>query len=255
MKRADPNAAFSGVATPEAIGQYDPHNGPCCTENDFMVDLTGTNKSHWNQSAADIFATSFLNLDQRVGRDFRHVRKTFQTHLISLRRSYVKRQLEERARQQKRREASRAERKRLLFHRRLNIARKTTALQCHVNMLRRFGPAGMSSEESVDDENGGTQYRVLIKPWRSSIVTNWLRVFDAVDRLARQGPTSQRRKGTKPRTRFFSTKVGSHIAVRRLPITAYKGDWLLDLDEFDHGQLDIQDNERYEFMHTPDIQT
>ena len=107
-------------------------------------------------------------------------------------------------------------------------------------MLARLGRDGMSSDESDTDETNTKINRVLIKPWRSSGVTLWVRGFDAPCDVEPVGST----KGPTARLRLRSTKVGTRTdPVKSLPRDAYNSDWLLQLDEYTKGRLEIEDHD------------
>ncbi|KAG2144068.1 hypothetical protein BD769DRAFT_1347862 [Suillus cothurnatus] len=171
---------------------FDPRRSPCCTVEDFAVDIFGTPKSTWNISATKVFARDFVA--HYPNSEYNAVKRAFSTHLRSLRCTYKQAGLDEAALKARQKEDRRKERKRSLYHRRLDIACAVSDLQPHVSMLTRIGPDGMSSDETAN-ENDVPQYRILGRNWRSLEVTSWLRVFDAIYRHNRYGPAGTGSRG------------------------------------------------------------
>lgn len=113
----------------------------------------------------------------------------------------------------------------------------------------------MSSDES-DHDNGVTQYRVLIKPWRAPMLTPFLRAFDAAYRRSRFVPILQNTQGAHPHLRLAPTNAPTRATTTRgavvgLPINAYNPEWLSTLGRFDRDRL--KETEVYEFVHTTAI--
>ncbi|KAG1848583.1 hypothetical protein C8R48DRAFT_750332 [Suillus tomentosus] len=202
---------------------FDPRRGPCCTVENFTVEILGTPKSAWNVSATKVFARDFVA--HHPNSQYDAVKKAFSTHLRSLKRAFKQAGLDEAASNARHKEDRRKERKRSLYHRRLDIARTVSDLRSHISMLTRIGPDGMSSDETAN-ENNVPQYRILARHWRSLEVTAWLRIFDAIYRHNRYGPAGTGSRGNNARMRFESMSMGHpQRAVRRLPRNAYRADW------------------------------
>ncbi|THH15719.1 hypothetical protein EW146_g4801 [Bondarzewia mesenterica] len=165
MGRDDPDAPFTGIIATDdeqEVKDFDPKNGPCCIAQDFRLDLHGTPKSAWNVSATKVFAKDFIDLGTHSFKDLKEVENVFTSHLRSLRREFLKRKLDATEQEEKKREASRLERKRTLFHNHLEVARTVTALRPHVSMLQRLSVDAMSSDEPNTD-HGHVQYAVYEK--------------------------------------------------------------------------------------------
>lgn len=114
MKREHRNSLFTGIAPEddERVRSFNPHNGPCCTVGNFCVDLYGSPKSLWNISAAKVFADDFKLHHGDVCDDLKKIKAAFLTHLISLKRALLKRQLGEQAIENEQRKNRRNQRKR-----------------------------------------------------------------------------------------------------------------------------------------------
>ncbi|KIK38458.1 hypothetical protein CY34DRAFT_90973 [Suillus luteus UH-Slu-Lm8-n1] len=253
MKRVGENAAFTGVVLPQEalLVNFDPRQGPCCTVEDFAVEILGKPKSAWNVSATKVFAHDFVAHHPNYHYDT--VKKAFSTHFRSLKRAFEQAGLEEAASKARQKEDRRKERKRSLYHRRLDIARAVSDLRSHISILTRIGPDGMSSDETAN-ENNVPQYRILGRHWRSLEVTAWLRIFDAIYRHNRYGPAGTGSRGNNARMRFESMSMGHpQRAVRRLPRNAYRADWYDGLDQYDREELDRCEDEVYVFTHVPSI--
>ena len=116
--------------------------------------------------------------------------------------------------------------------------RQKRATGADSEMLARLGRDGMSSDESGTDETDTKVNHVLIKPWRSSAVGQWVRRFDAPCNARPQRPT----RGRTVRPRLRSTKVAARSdPVKSLPRDAYNSEWLRQLDEYTKKRLQIED--------------
>lgn len=112
MKRVGENAAFTGVVLPQEalLVNFDPRQGPCCTVEDFAVEILGKPKSAWNVSATKVFAHDFVAHHPNYHYDT--VKKAFSTHFRSLKRAFEQAGLEEAASKARQKEDRRKERKR-----------------------------------------------------------------------------------------------------------------------------------------------
>lgn len=125
-------------------------------------------------------------------------------------------------------------------------------LKQHVQMVRRLGVDGMSSDES-SVENDIVHYRVVKKRWRNEKVTSWLRAFDAMYRKKRVSATNRRSRGAAVHAReVTNTFDDSRAAVPHLPRSAYDEIWLQALQAVDLEDLCVRD-EPYVFEHIPEI--
>ncbi|OBZ70529.1 hypothetical protein A0H81_09423 [Grifola frondosa] len=240
------------LASESEVLEYTPSSGYCCTADNFRPDLDSPPGSPWNKSVIRVFVNSFLEMGLYTCTDRDEIATAFQTHLKHLRRIYQKNIMSDLEVDQQKRVAKRAERQRNLYHRRLESAAKHSELRRHVGILMDLGISSMSSDES-EHENGVTEYRVLIKPWRNPILTPWLRTFDAAYRKSRLGPGNTSTRGAHPHLRIASQKVdASRSAQGGLPINAYNPRWLETLSDFELDVLSPKSSP-YNFSHTASI--
>ncbi|TFK70723.1 hypothetical protein BDN72DRAFT_896178 [Pluteus cervinus] len=207
---------------------------PCCTIEDFTIDLTGTPHSPWNQSAARVFTDGLIRATGSLLPNTYRVRdevgKSFFARVKSLKEKPT-RKLPAKAKA-----ARRAERKRTLYWRRVDICRKLPSLEHHVPILERLGVDGMSSDESdTDDENRGARlpvFRILLPRWRSPAISAFLHIIDMAHVAHRMVSTDASiSRGANPRIRSidasasrYSPKVNNFVA--DLPMNAYRQEWL-----------------------------
>ncbi|OBZ66301.1 hypothetical protein A0H81_13818 [Grifola frondosa] len=255
MDRESPDSAFDPkyMATREEVLAFDPSRGYCCTADNFRPDLVSPPGTPWNKSVAKVFVRSFLDEDIYLCSDPDLITAAFRSHLKYLRKVFDKREnLSDLEIVFHKRVAKRTERKRNLFYRRFEVAANHSDLRRHLRILQDLGIDGMSSDES-EHENGVTQYRVLVKPWRNPLLTPWLRIFDAAYRQDRLNGCNQSTRGAQPHLRLASQKVDySRPAVSHLPANAYNLKWLKSLSQFDLESLSPKRLE-YDFSHTPSM--
>jgi len=97
MKRTDDDAPFTGAILPHEplLTEFNPRRGPCCTMENFTVDIFGTPKSQWNISATKIFTSDFVahhpNCNEYT------IAKAFTTHLRSLKHAFKRAGLDDAA--------------------------------------------------------------------------------------------------------------------------------------------------------------
>ncbi|KAI0324444.1 hypothetical protein GY45DRAFT_1262849 [Cubamyces sp. BRFM 1775] len=255
MNREHGRAPFDATLIPseEEVKRYDPRrDGHCCTPERFRPDLRSTPGSAWNQSVIKVFGQSFVDQDEFACDDISIVKKAFSTHLRYLHRRYLHDTSGEAEKLRARKRANRDERKRGLFQRRLTAALSYEALKPHVDIIRRLGVDGMSSDES-SVENDIVHYYILKKRWRHPELTMWLRVFDAVYRKIRVSETNRATRGAPVHWRHVTNRYDNErAAVPCLPKNAYNPDWLNGLHEMDREDLAARD-EVYAFVHPPEI--
>jgi hypothetical protein len=112
MKRVGDDAPFTGVILPHEfmLANFDPRRGPCCTVENFTIEILGTPKSTWNISASKVFARDFVA--HYPDYQYDAVKKAFSTHVRSLKRAYKQAALDEAASKARQKEDRRKERKR-----------------------------------------------------------------------------------------------------------------------------------------------
>ena len=106
-----------------------------------------------------------------------------------------------------------------------------------LDMLKRIGADGMSSDETTDGEDEDKQSRVLVKDWRSLELTHWVRRFD-------RAPNDYERRGRRPRFRFYSAKVERNSRPQTgLPTNAYDSEWKNSMSPLEKRALAIDSKE------------
>jgi hypothetical protein len=114
MKRKDAESPFTGITmeNDEDVTFFNPHNGPCCTAENFRVDLYGNPKDPWNVSAANVFASDFIVYEKYGCKNVDIIKDAFFAHLKTLKRDFKKRQLDTATIADAKRKAKRYQRKR-----------------------------------------------------------------------------------------------------------------------------------------------
>lgn len=229
---------------------------PCCSPDDFRIDLLGLKRCPWNISASRVFCRDFTDLHDLPEEAYPDVIKCFFTRIKTLQaayRAHLRNLRDPLQKEQEDRGVRRQQRKYKLFVKRLTIARKKPHLQQHVEMLRRFGPTGMSSDESSGDERPADgqpsdRYHICQPRWRASRVATWLRTFDAIH-LVDRGLG----RGRDPRLRISdpdSPRLSqSQEFVACLPRNAYNNTWLERRNDINFS---IFPDEDYDFSHDPE---
>lgn len=194
---------------------------PSTTAQDFRIDIAGLPRGPWNKSAVDVFIPHFaqsrseiiqVNSDRWIT-----IREQALNRIQSLKAAYVEKQRGVQYSSNIKKSRRGAQRKEKVcifhtfilsvtesllqrFHRRLKGAIHFNVAQVHINMLRRFGPAGMSSDESdwyTPDEGPSSErcprYYIHRPQWRNhQVVTFWLRIFDSLYQMYGNSKTDRR---------------------------------------------------------------
>ncbi|KII89497.1 hypothetical protein PLICRDRAFT_175670 [Plicaturopsis crispa FD-325 SS-3] len=212
---------------------------PCCSFDNFRIDLVGGPHSAWNQSAAQVFASDYILVhgwsDVTWGTRARIV-KAFHGHVKALKAKRIVSRNTRTERDREKARKNRAGRKHTLFDRRLSVALDAEgtfrgSLQRHVPILQLLGPDGMSSDE--EEGPPGTRVFQIYEPrFRADQVTVWLRTFDSIHHLLRSSAPDLR--GNWPRSRNVQEDDDndrpplsrSNKFVPGLPVNAYNAEWL-----------------------------
>ncbi|KAI0695272.1 hypothetical protein C8T65DRAFT_584444 [Cerioporus squamosus] len=234
LGRKDKDSPFPkrSIAKPALVRGFDPKEGECCTARRFCVDILGTPASEWNTSATKVFVNDFLTVPQHACRNRKKVQAMFRSHFKTLQRHYEKcgnrskhsSKGKGKGKAENSDEGDRYQRKYTLFHRRHAMVSRYGVLRPHVRILERLGINGMSSDEE-DEGAPFVRYRVLVKPWRSKVVTAFLRALDALHRRYRKRGDSGSKRGSPPRLRYLCDRESTSMAVPKLPINAYDDVW------------------------------
>ena len=88
MNRETSKAPFTNLPSLAALRGYRPEDGPCCTVEDFQVDLVNGPRSLWNKSAANVFADDFLHAYPSLKVSTKKIREMWYKHLERLKAVY-----------------------------------------------------------------------------------------------------------------------------------------------------------------------
>ncbi|KAI0713030.1 hypothetical protein C8T65DRAFT_574203 [Cerioporus squamosus] len=233
LGRANKSSPFPKrtIATAAEVRGFDPAEGECCTAKKFCIDISGTPASPWNESATRVFVKSFMTVAQFKCRNRKKIHDMFRSYFRTLQRHYHKGKATATAPAEVDAKAhSRYQRKYMvsLWDRRYKIACRYRVLKDHAWILQKLGVDGMSSDE---EEEGAPlrRYRVFVKPWRSKVVTEFLRILDALHRRYRQKAGAGTKRGSPPRLRYLCLDESTSKAVEKLPINAYDETWYATL--------------------------
>ncbi|KAI6018425.1 hypothetical protein EDC04DRAFT_2523962, partial [Pisolithus marmoratus] len=188
---------------------------PCCTADNFRVDLNDTPASAWNTSASHVFAASFRDAHPGCGRSLKAIFDAWIVHFNYLCQVYAKQQMVAREEQ--------ARILNLLYNHHLRMAhRHSGPYPSVVNVVQQLGPAGMSSDESEHEVGHGERtYHITGKAWRSTTVTATLRVLDALHLGMRYQQQWNATAGAWPHLRMPSSQLSSRELPSGLPKNFY----------------------------------
>ncbi|KAI6145056.1 hypothetical protein BKA82DRAFT_3969785, partial [Pisolithus tinctorius] len=221
---------------------WDPKSGPCCTVEDFRIDLEGLPRSEWNKSAALVFAQEYLKRRRgHRGENYtlEYVVKAWLTHVMTLRTRYKVKELDDEDRTERKARNRRRQRKHELYSRRLQTAYEYGEIKDRaVAIVESLGQDGMSSDESDHEgHRGEATYYILEKDWRSKQVTAWLRMLDSLHLRLRYNGKWQTTAGAWPHFRTASLNDSKGPPVKGLPIDFYSRNWYGAQNAFMREQL------------------
>ncbi|KAI6036744.1 hypothetical protein BKA83DRAFT_4120432 [Pisolithus microcarpus] len=151
------------------IAAWDPGSGPCCTVDNFSVDLLGYARSEWNRSAAQVFAMEYVKHYKGENRMLEFVAEAWLTRVAGMKAQYRQLQQDKTIRKDRKALHRRRQRKQELYKRRLDTAYQYTKIKDRaVRVVQSLGLDGMSSDESDHEGHSGeATYYILDKDWRS----------------------------------------------------------------------------------------
>ncbi|EGO04666.1 hypothetical protein SERLA73DRAFT_149083 [Serpula lacrymans var. lacrymans S7.3] len=192
---------------------------PCCTVDHFCIDTVSGPRSPWNKSAARVFAddcVSFHGIDKTYVA-LQTVMRQFHTHVKGLKAKWAR------------------------------LSKSSQEKKLHV-----LGPDGMSSDKSDDEFNGHNYFKIVEPQFRASVVTSWLRAFDAIHAINRK--IAQDKRGAWARLRVAQLKYSSsNMFVPGFPINAYCHKWLSVQSDTNRRFIIHPLEEEYDFSHDPQI--
>ncbi|KAI5981329.1 hypothetical protein EDD15DRAFT_2183621, partial [Pisolithus albus] len=221
------------------IAAWDPGSGPCCTVDNFSVDLLGYARSEWNRSAAQVFAMEYVKHYKGENRTLEFVAEAWLTRVAGMKAQYRQLHQDKTIRKDRKALHRRRQRKQELYKRRLDTAYQYTEIKDRaVRVVQSLGLDGMSSDESDHEGHSGeATYHILDKDWRSRHVTAWLQMLDALHLRLRYSGEWRTTSGAWPHFRTSGLKESGKPAVRGLPTDFYSRNWYQAQSDFMKGQL------------------
>ncbi|KAI5990973.1 hypothetical protein EDD15DRAFT_2169745 [Pisolithus albus] len=266
MKRENKHSPFTNVPNrAEVISYTKGTQCPCCTADNFRVDLNDTPASAWNTSASHVFAASFHDAYPGCDRSLKTIFDAWVVHFNYLRQVYAKQQMVAREEQARVLDLAsgytneqdyksplagihsvhrRRERKLQLYNRRLRTAhRHSGSYPSAVSVVQQLGPTGMSSDESEHDVGHGERiYHITRKTWRSAAVTDALRVLDKLHLRMRYQEQWNATAGAWPHLRTPSSQVSNRKPLSGLPKNFYAQDYISSLTSEGLDDLLLQED-------------
>ncbi|KAI6094297.1 hypothetical protein F5141DRAFT_1070020 [Pisolithus sp. B1] len=193
------------IISEEEITAWDPGSGPCCTVDNFSVDLQGYVHSKWNRSAAQVFAMEYLKHYKGKNHMLEFMAEAWLTWVAGMKAQYKHLQQDK-----------------VLYKCHLNTACQYANIKDQaICIVQSLGLDGMSSNESDHEgHNGEATYYILDKDWHSQC--EW-----------------QATSSTWPHFRTSSLKESVRAAVRELPSDFYSHNWYQAQNNFMKGQLKV----------------
>ncbi|KAI6017019.1 hypothetical protein EDC04DRAFT_2577000 [Pisolithus marmoratus] len=216
---------------------------PCCTADNFRVDLNDTPASAWNTTIFDAWVVHFNYLHQVYAKQ-QMVAREEQARIMNIASGHANEQDHESPLASIRSVHRRRERKLQLYNRRLRTAhRHSGAYPSAVNVVQQLGTAGMSSDESEHDVGHGERtYHITRKAWRSRSVTETLHVLDALHLRMRYQQQWNATAGAWPHLRIPSGRISNREPLLCLPKNFYAQDYLSSLTAEGLDGLLLQDD-------------
>ncbi|EIW83738.1 hypothetical protein CONPUDRAFT_70696 [Coniophora puteana RWD-64-598 SS2] len=217
-------------------------NGPSATN--FRVELPGQPLSTWNREAAAVFADDFITKEMFECKEVEDVKKAFTAHFVTLRSQFLSLQEENEEVDESKaqrlldeeKDRARDARRRWLRNRRARACLAHPDLKRYIKIWKKLPMRAMSGDET--DHNGEVRYAILGHTWRSSLATEWLRVFDCVHLSTRFHADGRPKRGKLPHYRVPSRRVEHPDQPEpRLPINFYDEHWYASLSELEKKRL------------------
>ncbi|KAL4061726.1 hypothetical protein J3A83DRAFT_4101178 [Scleroderma citrinum] len=227
------------------ISAWDPNCGPCCTAENFRIDLEGYTRSGWNKSAAQVFATEYMKRHKGESYTLEFVVEAWLTRVAGMKAQYKRLQQDESALKKYKVLHRRRQRKGEVCHE-LSLYKRRLDTACQyddirkqaVHVVQSLGLDGMSSDESDHEgHQGEATYHILDKPWRSRRITAWLRMLDSLHLCLRYTGKWQATAGAWPHYRTTSLNESTRSPVKTLPADFYSRDWYQAQNDFAKRQL------------------
>ncbi|KIK20285.1 hypothetical protein PISMIDRAFT_657625, partial [Pisolithus microcarpus 441] len=244
------------------ISAWDSKHGPCCTVEDFHIDLEGLPCSEWNKSTALVFAAEYLKHHQgRQGENLtlEYVLQAWLTHIMALRMWYKDKQWDDLDRKEHKARNQQHQRKYEVCYQLpkhvFAYLRLLKLYSCHlqtayeykeikdraVAIVESLGQDSMSSDESDHEgHHGEATYYILDKDWRSKQVTSWLQMLDSLHLRLQYNGSWQVTASAWPHFRMTSLHESRGSPVKGLPIDFYCHNWYGAQNAFVKEQLQVK---------------
>ncbi|KAH9931861.1 uncharacterized protein B0H18DRAFT_838513, partial [Fomitopsis serialis] len=220
------------------------------TVDNFTLELTGKPRSPWNKKAGEVFARNFAQNDVSC-KDMRTIREVFATHVLTLRKQYLKLSCDpdEEPSQRDLDIASANSSEQLTYpkrrERRYEASEGRTSLRHLTTIWKRIPYTACSGDESEHPESGLTRYVVTKLPWRSKELEEFFKHLDSVHMSTRWMARGKWDHGKlpNPRERGSDRVDRTSAPPPGLPVNCYDAEWLEDLKEADvdaYQDLDVQ---------------
>ncbi|RXW23264.1 hypothetical protein EST38_g2591 [Candolleomyces aberdarensis] len=237
---------------------WQPDTGPCCTVEDFRLDLTKPPCDKWNLSAKKVFTNAFLGRDDPQILALMPTKEEVDRLFVSnfrnarLKDRWFRSSEDEKGKQKQKHR--RQERKRWLYYRRVTAAERYEQTKRHLPLLAAYGVDGMSTDESNHDNGSGRPiFNIHNKKWRHPHAINTLHTLDALHRDSRFRPIRKNTPGAHPHERRLSSVLSTSAPVPRLPSSLYDPDWLHRQSDIIKQDLEVYESTAYDFSHDPYI--
>ncbi|RXW15759.1 hypothetical protein EST38_g10089 [Candolleomyces aberdarensis] len=235
--------------------------GPVCTVEDFRLDFERPPNAPWNKFAKKVFLDTLVTHEANKLAVFQpplaYLGKLYVSNFRNARTKFKWEMKTKSEKDEHRKQHRRNERKRWLYYRRIQAAKRFRDTMRHLPMIAAYGWEGMSTDES-DHENGtgGPSYVIMPKKWRHPNADQCLRTLDGLHRDSRFRQDRRVTPGAHPHMRHLDgrSKPSVRTALRELPTGLYNPQWLGRLTDAAKEALGITETIEYDFSHTPEIE-
>ena len=273
MQRQNNKSPFVNLPSDDEVAAFDPTSGrECCTADHFSYDIRLRPSSHWNRSAARVFAADFGQHYPQFGKSEDEIVHAWKKHTETLRRQFASLEQQDIQAAYQRSIHRQRERKRQVGTRHCQLAvtfslplsnqlfqRRRTLTMAYLTpadteLLDALGVHGMSSDESDHEAgNGEPTYIIRSKQWCSPELQDWLRTLDSLHIALRYKTHFDVTQGGWPHYRVAGRKVSSRAPVQGLPLNCYSTSLLESYDSLRTSWLRPMTNAEANLKHSPEV--